>query len=182
MERAVRNTLIGAVALIGVFAAGWFLRPKPPQLDPHPPRTDTLYYPLDVFREKLELHFEKGDDVVFTDTVKWPYVVERIVTDTQYVGWELPWTWGVDRLEPPVSPGDSLLVSLHGLKVDSLTGVQRTARMEKIWAPGYLRYLEVDEEGELRLDFEPFEDEGGTSKVLRWIERGAFVALGALLF
>lgn len=178
----MKNILAGVVLVAIAFGIGWISRPRPPRLDPPPATTDTLYYPLEVFREKLELYFEKGDDVVFTDTVKWPYVVERIVTDTQYVGWTLPWTWGVDRLEPPVSPGDSLLVSLHGLKVDSLTGVQRTARMEKIWAPGYLRYLEVDEEGELRLDFEPFEDEGGTSTVLRWIERGALVAFGAFVF
>lgn len=178
----MKNTLIGLIVLIGVFAAGWFGRPKPPRLDPHPVHTDTLYYPLEVFREKQKLIFSKGDDVLFTDTVKWPYVVERIVTDTQYVGWELPWTWGVDRLEPPVRAGDTLVVSMHGLRADSLTGVQRTARIERIWTPGYLSYLEVDEDGELRMDFEPFKKENKGGTVLRWIERSAFVALGALVF
>jgi hypothetical protein len=178
----VKNTLIAIIALIGAFGAGWLLRPSPPQLDPHPVRTDTLYYPLVEFERLQDLIFEKGDDVVFTDTLPYPVVVERIVTDTQYVGWELPWTWGVDRLTPPVRAGDSMNVSLHGIKVDSLLGVQRTARMERIWTPGYLSYLEVDETGALRLDFVPYENEKKGSTVLRWIERGALVAFGALVF
>ena len=178
----MKNVAIAVCLAAVAFGVGWCTRPQPPRLDPRPVHTDTLYYPLEVFREKQKLIFRKGDDVLFTDTVKWPYVVERIVTDTQYVGWELPWTWGVDRLEPPVRAGDTLLVSMHGLRADSLTGVHRTARIERIWTPGYLSYLEVDENGELRMDFEPFEDEGGTGNLLRWLERSAFVALGALVF
>lgn len=168
----MKNILAGLVLVAIAFGAGWLLRPRPPTLDPHPVHTDTLYYPLVEYEALQKLYFSKGDDVVFTDSVPYPVVIERIVTDTQYVGWELPWTWGVDRLEPPVSPGDTLLVSLHGLKADSLLGVQRTARMERIWTPGYLSYLEVDEMGELRMDFVPFEKEKGTS-VWRWVERGA---------
>lgn len=177
----MKNVLIGLVLVALAFGAGWCARPRPPDLDPHPATTDTLYYPLEVFREKQELHFQKGADVVFTDTVPYPVVVERIVTDTVPLGWTLPWTWGVDRLTPPVSPGDSLLVSLHGLMVDSLTGVHRTARMERIWTPGYLTYLEVDDDGELRMDFEPYESEGGTSTLLRWAERIGFFVAGVIV-
>jgi hypothetical protein len=166
------NLLIMVLLLVGVFAAGWLLRPQPPTADPHPITTDTLYYPLVQYERVQELIFEKGDDVVYTDTVPHPVVVERIVTETQYVGWELPTTWGVELLESPVSPAESLKVSLRGITADSLLGVSVDRRMERIWTPGYLTYLEVQENGELRMDFEPWEKESGGS-FWRWVERGA---------
>jgi len=178
----MKNTLLGVIVLIGVFAAGWFLRPRPPVGDPHPVTTDTLYYPLVEYEAVQDLIFEKGDDVVFTDSVPYPVTVERIVTETEYVGWVLPTTWGIELLESPVSPAESLKVSLRGITADSLLGVSVDRRMEKIWTPGYLTYIEVDETGELRMDFEPWEKEKKGSTVLRWIERGAFVAFGALVF
>ena len=168
----MKNVLIGLVLLAISFGAGWCSRPRPPRADPHPVVTDTLYYPLEVYRQELDLIFEKGDDVLFTDTVPYPVTVERIVTETEYIGWELPTTWGIELLESPTSPAESLKVSLRGITADSLLGVSVDRRMEKIWTPGYLTYLEVDEMGELRMDFEPWEEESGSS-FWRWVERGA---------
>jgi len=168
----MKNVLAAIVLIAIAFGAGWLSRPRPPKADPHPVRTDTLYYPLVQFQRVQELVFEKGDDVLFTDTVPYPVTVERIVTETEYVGWELPTTWGIEALQSPVSPAESLLVSLRGITVDEADGVKIDRRMERIWTPGYLTYLEVDDLGELRMDFEPWEPEPGSS-VWRWIERGA---------
>ena len=56
----MKNILAGVVLVAIAFGIGWISRPRPPRLDPLPATTDTLYYPLEVFREKLELYFEKA--------------------------------------------------------------------------------------------------------------------------
>jgi len=176
----MKNILAGLVLVAIAFGAGWLARTRPPRADPHPVRTDTLYYPLVEYEAVQSLHFQKGDDVVFTDSVPYPVTVERIVTETEYVGWELPTSWGIELLESPVSPAESLNVSLRGITADSLLGVTVDRRMERIWTPGYLTYIEVDETGELRMDFEPWEEESGSS-VWRWVERGGFFVAGFIL-
>jgi hypothetical protein len=178
----MKGVLIAVCLAAVAFGAGWLSRPRPPSVAPPPLRTDTLYYPLPIYERQVELVFEKGDDVLFTDTFPYPVTVERIVTETEYVGWELPETWGIEALQSPVSPAESLLVSLRGITVDEADGVKIDRRMERIWTPGYLTYLEVDVNGELRMDFAPFVEEKKGSTLLRWIERGAFVALGAFAF
>jgi hypothetical protein len=160
--------------LIGVaFMVGRSSAPRPPQLPPPPAVVVYRDVPYTVYVRELELVFTEGADKLMP-----PIRYEVTTTDTVLLGWTLPWTWGVDRLRAPVSPGDSLVVSMYGFKVDSLTGIARALRMEKIWAPGYLKGLAV-EDGELVVSYEEFP--GPPSSTWRWVERGAILVGGFLL-
>jgi len=163
--------LVVAGICLGV---GYFLRPDPPVLPPPPVKADTVYYPIAVYEAKQELIFTQGPRVWLSDTVQ--VVYERLVTDTLSLGWNLPPMWCVEQLRAPTEPGDTLDVSLVMVRADSITGIHQTYRIDRLWANGYLRALEVIGD-ELRVDYEPFKSRSGNS-FWRWMERGAFFAGG----
>lgn len=156
------------------FGVGYLLRPDPPVVSPPPAKADTVYVDRVEYETVLDTIFTPGPTRWLTDTVQVVYT--RIVTDTVRVGWDFPPMWCVDRLRAPVEPGDTLDASLVMVRADSATGVHLGRRIDRMWANGYLRALEVVGD-ELRVDYEPFKQRSSNS-FWRWMERAGFAALG----
>lgn len=173
----MKSVLTAAVIAVVCFGAGYLLRPQPPAVPPPPTKADTTYVSLPLYEARQELIFTPGPKVWTTDTIQ--VVYERIVTDTQYVGWDLPPMWCVDRLRAPTSPGDTLNVSLVMVRSDSASGVHLGRRIDRLWADGYLRALEIVGE-DLRVDYTPFATRSNGS-FWRWMERAGFFAGGVAI-
>lgn len=165
----MKPAVLALVALAVGLGLGWAFHPSPPEPPlPLPAKADTVYYPLPVYERVQKLVFTPGPTEWLSDTVQ--VVYERIVTDTQYLGWSLPPTWLIDRVRAPETVRDTLDVSLVYLEADSLSGLKRSARIDRLWVGGPLRALDVVD-GELRVDYWPPPEPANPNSFWRWTER-----------
>lgn len=172
------KSLVLVLVLCGIsFGIGWTIRPSPPGPVPPPPTvTQIRYLPRTVYDTIVRTVFRDGPTVYVTDTLE--VVYERLVTDTLYLGWNLPGSWYVDRLAGSLTPADTMDVSLVRIEADSVTGVTLARSLERIWqGGGCLTALEAGPAG-VRYDFTPLPEPKRTPGWLRWAERGALFVGG----